>query len=275
MALVNRGFNVEISRIMAAMCRMLAIVGSHPVPVQEAAEAFFPLGTHGRVKCTMKPGHLDGWGMSGFSAGRAVYFGRQAQPVTEAKRPFMDASEKAAKTQSPIVIAHLRKASEGARDISNTHPFHYKDWIFAHNGTVFGATASLPLHDAEPQGQTDSERLFLWIAENVRNDPDPTAALVALLKRHRETLVYSALNFLMSDGKHLWVYREVGDKRYDPGETAEERQKYYTLYFTRRERSAVVSSEPLQSLSPVWNPIGQRTLAVFSPEMLAPRTIAI
>jgi predicted glutamine amidotransferase len=173
------------------------------------------------------------------------------------------------------VIGHLRKASEGGREISNTHPFHSRDWIFAHNGTVFGAEASLPLHDGQPQGQTDSERLFLWILQTIRNEEDPTAALISLLKKNRQDLVYSALNFLMTDGKQLWAYREFGEKRFDPGETLEERKKYYTLYYTRVERSAVVCSEPLHALSKFWQALGQRTLAVFSPQMLAPRTISI
>src|SRR5258708_1525983 len=165
------------------MCRLIGIVGTHPQPFREVLDAFFPLGTQGHVKCTMKPGHLDGWGLSGFSAGRAVYFERRAEPVTEGKKFFEQATDKAARTQSPIIIGHLRKASEGEREISNTHPFHSRDWIFAHNGTVFGASASFPLMDAKPQGQTDSERLFLWIQEHIRNDEDITAALLTLLKK--------------------------------------------------------------------------------------------
>src|SRR5882672_9999120 len=176
------------------MCRLIGIVGTHPLPVREVLDAFFPLGKEGHVKCTMEPGHLDGWGLSGYSAKRAVYFERRADPVTKGKKFFDQAAEKAARSQSPVVIGHLRKASEGAPDVSNTHPFHSRDWIFAHNGTVFGAAASMPLNDSEPQGQTDSERLFLWIAEKVRNEDDRTGALVSLLKKARQELVYSALN---------------------------------------------------------------------------------
>ena len=111
--------------------------------------------------------------------------------------------------------------------------------------------------------------------ENVQNENDRTDALVSLLKKYRETLVYSAFNFLMTDGETLWAYREYGDKRLEPGETMEEREKYYTLYYTRVARSAVVCSEPLKSISKLWQPIPQRTLAVFTPQMLAPRMITI
>ncbi len=257
------------------MCRLIGIVGTHPLPVDEVMAAFSPLGTTGRVKCTMQPGHLDGWGLSGFSAKRAVYFDRCAEPITQSKERFHHAAIKAAKSQSPVLIGHLRKASAGAREVSNTHPFHYRDWIFAHNGTIFGADASFPLKDSQPQGQTDSERFFLWLAENIYNAPDRTEALASLLKKYRETWVFSALNFLMTDGQQLWAYRDMGNKRFDPGETLEEREKYYTLYCARVERSAVICSEPLTSLSKSWQPFHQRTLAVFSPEMLAPRTLSI
>src|SRR5438309_4443345 len=117
------------------MCRLLGIIGTPPLAAREILDAFFPLGKSGHVKCTMKPGHLDGWGLSGYSAGRAVYFDRKAEPITESKKPFELAVEKAAKSQTPFLIGHLRKSTEGARDVSNSHPFHSRDWIFAHNGT--------------------------------------------------------------------------------------------------------------------------------------------
>src|SRR5690348_16713310 len=115
---------VKRCAIVAPMCRMVAMVGTHPLPIREVMDAFFLLGKDGHVKCTMQPGHLDGWGFSGYSARRAVYFDRKADSITESRKAFDAAVEKAARSQSPIVISHLRKASAGARDISNTHPFH-------------------------------------------------------------------------------------------------------------------------------------------------------
>lgn len=245
------------------------------MPVRDVGEAFFPLGKSGHVKCTMTPGHLDGWGISGYSAGRAVYFERRADPVTEGRELFGKALDRARQSQSPVVIAHLRKASEGARGTGNTHPFHSRDWIFAHNGTVYGVQASLPLRDSQPQGDTDSEHLMLWLLEQVHSALDTTLALAKVLKKCREQLVFSALNFVMTDGKSLWAYRDYGDKHLELGETVEERRKYYTLYATRVDRSAVVCSEPLNSISKFWQPITPRTLAIFTPAMLAPQTITI
>jgi predicted glutamine amidotransferase len=237
--------------------------------------AFYPLGKDGRVKCTMTPGHLDGWGISGYCNERAVYFDRRAEPLTEG-RPFFDqAVEKAERSRTPVVIANIRKASEGSRAIHNTHPFRAKDWIFAHNGTIFGAQASLPLEDFQPIGDTDSERYLLWILERIANALDPTAALVDLLKHSRDALVFSSLTFLLTNGKTLWAYRDYGNKRLDPGETVEEREKYYTLYAARVGPSSVVCSEPLTTLTKNWQPLSQRTLAVFSTLTPALQTVTI
>src|SRR5437879_1320710 len=108
------------------MCRMLGIIGTPPLPAPEAMEAFQALSQNGRVKCTMTPGHLDGWGISGFSNGRAVYFDRRAEPAANERPLLLQAAERAQRSQSSVLIAHLRKASTGARDVSNTHPFHYR-----------------------------------------------------------------------------------------------------------------------------------------------------
>jgi len=254
---------------------MIGLIGVPPLPAKDALECFLPLAKDGQVKCTMPRGHLDGWGISGFSEGRAVYFGRRAASAVEDAAAYHEAVQKAQKSQSPVILGHFRKASTGACDISNTHPFHEHDWIFAHNGTVYGAPASFSLMDARPQGNTDSERLFFWILEQVRSEFDVTAALVKLLKESRPNLVFSSLTFLMSDGKTLWAYRDYGDKRLEPGETLQEREKYYTLYTTRLNKTAVVCSEALASLSSQWEPLAQKTLAVFTTQTPAPQIFKI
>jgi predicted glutamine amidotransferase len=251
------------------------MIGPAPLPVQDVLNAFYPLCTEGCVMKTMKPGHLDGWGASGFKDRRAVYFGRQTEPADETRHEFEEAVDRARKSASPVVIAHFRKSAGAPPGIANTHPFHWRDWIFAHSGTIFGAEASLPLNETAPLGETDSERFFLWIWEHVHATADPTAALAELLKKSRESLVFNALNFLMSDGENLWAYRDVGDKRLEKGESLEEREKYYTLYTAAAGKSALVSSEPLKIQAKKWTPLGQRTLAAFTMGKTAPNLLTI
>ena len=133
----------------------------------------------------------------------------------------------------------------------------------------------LRLADASAQGGTDSEHFMLWLVERVGSVADPTAVLVRWLKDWRERMEFNSLTFLLSNGTSLWAYRDYGETRLAANETAQDREKYYTLHATRVERSAVVCSEPLKDISKFWQPLAQRTLAIFSPDMLAPQTILI
>jgi predicted glutamine amidotransferase len=257
------------------MCRMIAIAGVPPLPLREALKAFYPLCSAG---CTHKgdtPGHGDGWGMSGFSGGRAVYFARDTRPASECVAEYEQATERAVRSSPPIVLSHFRKASEGETELANTHPFHHQDWIFAHNGTVFGAVGSFTLYASQPLGSTDSERFFMWIYEQIHGEIDPTRALIELLKRARQELVYTSLSFLMSDGKRLWAYREYGDRRLEKGITVEDRANYYTMHWTSQEKSVIFCSEPLKELKGPWTPLDQRTLAICTAQVPLPQFVKI
>jgi len=257
------------------MCRLLGMIGAAPLPAKDVMEAFYPLCTKGIVEKGMKPGHLDGWGASGFKDGRAVYFARSTEPADETRDEYKEAVERVGKAASPIVLAHFRKTAGTPPVISNTHPFHWRDWIFMHAGTIFGAEASLPLNETTPYGATDSERLFLWIWEQVHSTADPTFALTALLKKAREQLVYDSLNFMMSDGHTLWVAHEVGDKRLAKGETLAERQTYFSLSVATVGKAVVICSEPLPSVSKTWATLAPRTLAILTADKPVPQLIQI
>jgi predicted glutamine amidotransferase len=257
------------------MCRMLGMIGSSPLPAQDVMNAFLPLCTEGGVEKGMKPGHLDGWGASGFKEGRAVYFARSTESADKSKAEYQEAIARVSKSESPVVIVHFRKTAGAPPVIYNTHPFHWRDWVFAHTGAIFGAAASLPLNETAPNGDTDSERFFLWIWEQVHATADPTAALAALLKKARGELVYSALDFLMSDGNILWAYRDFGDKRLGKGETLADREKYFSLYAAQAGQSAVICSEPLKTVAKEWTPLAPRTLMAFTAGKVSPQTIII
>ncbi len=253
----------------------MAIAGPPPLPLEQALSSFYPLCQKGGVKKGMTPGHFDGWGISGFSSGRAVYFGRDARSAAECDVAYQEAAARAVKSSSPILITHLRKASEGERSIANTHPFHYQDWVFAHNGTVFGAVGSFPLISAQPFGSTDSERFFHWLYEQIQPEIDPTRALVDILKKVRQELVFTSLSFFLSDGKRLWAYREYGDRRLEKGETVDDRAAYYTLYYATLPTSVVIASEPLPELTGAWIAVQQRQLVICTPKVPLPQIVKI
>ena len=85
------------------------------------------------------------------------------------------ASERFRKASSRLTshtfLVHVRKATVGALDHLNAHPFRFGRWLFAHNGTVFSYDS---LHDwvterIDPDlmplilGDTDSEAVFFYL----------------------------------------------------------------------------------------------------------------
>jgi len=67
---------------------------------------------------------------------------RNGEPKVE-KQGLLDVADpsnydfsKIKHVRSKIIISHVRKATTGDTSLLNTHPFQYKHWIFAHNGSV-------------------------------------------------------------------------------------------------------------------------------------------
>ncbi len=105
----------------------------------------------------------DGWGI-GFYQGGEVLLRKRPQE----SRGSIDFVEMARDLHADVVIGHVRSATVGAARVENTHPFRYRHWLFAHNGTIerFASVRSRLL-DSIPdflrrniRGETDSEHLF-------------------------------------------------------------------------------------------------------------------
>ncbi len=72
--------------------------------------------------------------------------------------------------KSDNVIAHIRKATQGRVALENCHPFVRelwgRYWVFAHNGDLKDFAPRL--HGAfRPVGDTDSERAFCWLMQEM------------------------------------------------------------------------------------------------------------
>jgi predicted glutamine amidotransferase len=70
-----------------------------------------------------------------------------------------------------LVIAHIRKKTQGDTSMENTHPFHYDGQIFAQNGKIADFEKHLPLLKSyihapllsKIRGETDTECLFFMV----------------------------------------------------------------------------------------------------------------
>jgi glutamine amidotransferase len=115
--------------------------------------------------------HPDGWGVAYYvdSAPHVV----KSESAAIRDRLFQRVS---GIVSSNTVVAHLLKATLGNIDITNTHPFQYGRWIFAHNGNIKGfAHFRNALLQKIPDdlrrfiiGDTDSEVIFYLLLKYLR-----------------------------------------------------------------------------------------------------------
>lgn len=131
--------------------------------------------------------HADGWGIA--------YYGTEGPALEKGAAAAFDClhfSNSAERVYSNTIVAHVRMATVGTPSVANCHPFQWKEWVFAHNGTVMGVDAMRPqmLDEMGPRqasqilGSTDSELLFHWLIAELRRrnliDEDQPTEVLAL-----------------------------------------------------------------------------------------------
>ena len=115
--------------------------------------------------------------------------------------------------RSDNVIAHIRKATQGRVALENTHPFVRelwgRYWVFAHNGDLKGFAPRL--HGAfRPVGETDSERAFCWLMQELAKShagvPTITELTITLRELLPQPAAHGTFNLLLSNGQALWAH---------------------------------------------------------------------
>jgi glutamine amidotransferase len=104
-----------------------------------------------------------GWGI-GFYQGGEVLMRRR--PIDD--HPSIDVAKVASDVRADLLLGHVRNATIGALRTENTHPFRYRQWLFAQTGTLpsFDAirerlVSSVPeFLRSSIRGETDAEILF-------------------------------------------------------------------------------------------------------------------
>lgn len=103
------------------------------------------------------------WGM-GFYQGGEVLIRRRPND----DRRDLDVAALAKDLRSDLIVGHVRAATVGSLRAENTHPFRYREWLFAHTGSIERYPLVRPrLLESIPdflqrnlRGDTDSEILF-------------------------------------------------------------------------------------------------------------------
>jgi glutamine amidotransferase len=140
------------------MARLFGIIGNRPdLTARVLASESDALRARSRAGAPL------GWGL-GFYQGGEVLMRRR--PIDE--RREIDVARLAADVRADLLVGHVRHATIGALRTENTHPFRYRQWLFAQAGTVSDfdqvrdrLVASVPdFLRGGIRGDTDAEVVF-------------------------------------------------------------------------------------------------------------------
>ncbi len=216
--------------------------------------------------------HADGWGIA-FFEGQGVRHFVDHQPASES--PVADLIRRYP-IKSRNVVAHIRKATVGDVALENCHPFVRelwgRYWVFAHNGTLADFHPRLHGH-FRPVGQTDSERAFCWLMQELAKSHASLPRVDELTLTLRELAPQLAkrgpFNFLLSNGQALWAHCSTNlyyVERKHPFAHAQLADEDLSVDFARhttpRDQVAVVVTAPLTT-NEVWTQMAPGDLRVF------------
>lgn len=204
------------------MCRLFAAIGSGSMDL-ESHLVSSKTSLLAQSTAYKKRIQGDGWGLG--------FYPRPGKPekVLSTGAVFKETdrfSAAVAKATGPVVIGHIRDASnpmnlprEKLLLIENQQPFTYKNWIFAHNGTLKLPTetlAKIGKYQKQMKGNNDSEAFFWLLMSQLEKTGSVKNALAASIdvimkvweeapaERKAEAGVpYVSLNFMLTDGKRL------------------------------------------------------------------------
>jgi predicted glutamine amidotransferase len=247
---------------------MMGVVSQGPV-YYDLFEEFADLASSGMcpIGAPDERGHKDGWGLACFQNGALKLHMRDVGCASDASK-YYGAAWKIAKLnierlpgQSLIVMGHLRRASSHVTIAQKfSHPFIGErdgtTWAFQHNGSL--------VKDAGEPGKIDSQILFQMILGSLDGLSHEDVAQATTAARESAIDKYggfTSLNFMLSDGQALHVYRDF-----------QTNGQYYTLYMDHFGELVIVASEPILAMRS--EPIPRGILHSVTPN-LATRTTTI
>ena len=161
----------------------------------------------------------------------------------------------------------------------NTHPWLYRGWAFAHNGSIDREALLRLLHDEykDLEGDTDSEVFFHLIVQEVERQGDPIEGIMSAIEKIvNNNIRFSSLNFITSDGEKLYALRyatthlsyytlyciERPREGFELKRLSKETRQLIAMKLARGERAVLVASEPMSD-EPYWKPIPNKHLVVI------------
>lgn len=198
------------------MCELLAISARFPTTIHVSLDE---LARHGGATGP----HRDGWGVAYLQDGDALVL---REPEAASSSRFLACAKQHA-LRSTTVVAHVRRATQGARMLRNTQPFSRelggRLHVFAHNGMLPGIEEDPRLSSRRFRriGDTDSEHAFCVLLDRLA--PLWEHGVPSLEDRIAEIRAFAAAmrslgpaNFIYTDGDAVFVHGHR--RRHDTGE---------------------------------------------------------
>ena len=247
------------------MCQLLGMNCNTPT---DATFSFSGFSQRGGVT----DHHSDGWGIAFFEGAGVRHFVDHQEasksPVAELIRRYP--------IKSQNVIAHIRKATQGVVSLENCHPFVRelwgRYWVFAHNGNLENFEPRL--HGSfRPVGQTDSERAFCWLMQELAKSHAsvPSVAELTLTLQELTPAIarHGTFNYLLSNGQALWAHASTHlcyVERKHPFASATLSDQDLSINFAEHaqanDRVAVIVTTPLTT-NEQWTSLAPGELRVF------------
>lgn len=183
------------------MCELLAVSASAPVDVTLSLSR---LAAHGAPRR-----NPDGWGVA-FLDGRDAQIWRD--PRAAATSPWVACLDQNP-IRSQLVVAHIRRATQGGIALANTQPFARELWgrmhVFAHNGMLPGLGPTLATARFRPIGETDSEVAFCDLLGRIAEcGAAPDNIRTEVVAAARRLAGHGPANFLYASGTRLLVHAD-------------------------------------------------------------------
>ena len=199
------------------------------------------------------PNHPDGWGLATFY-GNAVSV--EKEPLCANDSTYLQ-NRLSVPVMESLLLAHIRKASVGVLEFQNCHPFVKRDeggrcWTLIHNGTIFQSKV-LEKYKQIQRGSTDSERILLYIVDNI-DRLERELGRAATGKERFDTIEESIADIAPGNKVNLMIYDS--ELFYVHANMAS------SLHYLKLADGILFSTKPLSDES--WCEVPLSTVAAFS-----------
>ncbi|MBT4651298.1 class II glutamine amidotransferase [Candidatus Woesearchaeota archaeon] len=171
--------------------------------------------------------HKEGWGIAYLDQDQNWIIEKSPLPI------YKDSKiDQCRNINTNLAILHVRKATKGIVSLENTHPFQQQDFVFCHNGGIHEEILHSP--SFQPQGNTDSEKLFYSLLTEINHHPKIEDAIKINLNKYHN---YSGINLFLANKSHSYIYIKKNNLK-----------EYFQMKLGINKNFLIISSEILPNL---------------------------